>query len=134
MRARVVKTKQCRAYGVLPPEAELPEHDQYWALRAEPVPPDDADAAAACEAAGAAPAYAHVTHAQFQEASHDVEDYGEPLVLVVAPDDTLGALKRRCAPQKLFCSGFSRPCCDRGQTQICIAYLHIVPTASHALR
>ena len=96
MRLRAVQNKNAQTYGVLAPADTIP-NDSYWALRVEPVPEDDERTAEACTSAGVVAEYAHVTHAQFKGASSETEDFGEPLVLLVAPGEELPSLQRRCA-------------------------------------
>ena len=99
-RVRAVKVYNARIFDVCDENAPIADIDtNYWQLRVEPVPADDAEAEARCTAAGVEPVLALFSHAKAVEGATDsqLEDYGDPVALVVHPDDTLAQTVERCA-------------------------------------
>lgn len=99
-RVRALKIYQERIFDVCAEDAPIADIDTaYWQLRVEPVPPDDVEAEARCAAAGVAPVLALFAHSKPVEGAVDgqLEDYGDPLALLLHPDDTLGQARDRCA-------------------------------------
>lgn len=100
-RVRAVKIYSERIFEVCTGDAPIADIDTtYWQLRIEPVPADDVEAEQRCAAAAAEPVLALFSHSKEVEGATDgqLEDYGDPLALIVHPDDTLAQARDRCAP------------------------------------
>jgi hypothetical protein len=106
VRLRVVKVYSSRIYGALADDDPLEDVDSsYWDLRVEPIPEDDLQTEAACRASGTEVVPTHVTHTAFVGGCHMTEDFGEPVLVWVAPDETVASLQRRYAAISCVCCG-----------------------------
>lgn len=102
---RIVKVYHSRVWELCEPGAKVARYDSnHWELRCEPVPDDDAavvsryggaappaEGAAAPVDGAASPVF--ISHCSYAEGK--VEPFGQPLVCMVAPDESLGSLQQR---------------------------------------
>ena len=110
VRLRCVKVYGNRIYEPLEPASSLADvRSDYWGLRVEPVPEDDLRAAAACAERGEQVTAVCLTHSAFLSNSSATQDYGDPLLVWVEPQEMLDSLKRRSASASASASAFAHP-------------------------
>jgi hypothetical protein len=98
-RLRCVKTYSSKIYDLIGADTPLKSVStplDYWGLRVEPTPEDDAAAEAECEAAGDAARPLCLTHTA-AAANGVLPDFGEPLFVLARPAETLASLQARRA-------------------------------------
>jgi hypothetical protein len=94
---------QSRIFELCHPYATIEDIDTvYWQLRVEPVPEDDQAVLAACKAQGVEAVPAFFAHSQCTPAGL-LEDYGDPLVVMVRPDESLESAANRCEGPSIRC-------------------------------
>ena len=89
----MVKVLHGHIYDVLPLEETVQDiNSQYWELRAEPIPEDDSLAETN---SGDLVRRLTVAHFVVEKAGGHTQHYGDPLALLVCPNETLISLKQR---------------------------------------
>lgn len=131
-RVRAVKIYSERIFEVCAGDAPIADIDTtYWQLRVEPVPADDVEAEQRCAAVGAEPVLALFSHSKEVEGATDgqLEDYGDPLALIVHPDDTLEQARERYGPAftEAACLGCLCLLCSRAvaDAACCACYVRL---------
>lgn len=108
VRLRALKLFKCQIYEALPESAPIKDlNSSYWNIRVEPIPKDDLEVEARCQAASSAAVAAREHRRAFEEVENGAAN-GQDSAREDGEDEAVGGMLQVCASHSAFIEGTSQ--------------------------